>query len=136
MDFLIFRQLTVCPLRVRVAPKTLPSPTDFTIEAAPRSLPNNSVYARVAWKTPVADYPIEKFEFTWSFYIREGSLYMEKALVPEASRSNGLAGSLILHSLLIPFHFRRDDILNSGICCRIPIITCRCMRCHRLVERV
>lgn len=69
------------------APKTLPSPTNLTIETEPKLLQNDSVYTRVAWKSPVTDYPIEKFEFTWSFYIREGdgSLFMEKALVPEAS---------------------------------------------------
>lgn len=115
----------------RVAPKTLPSPMNFTIEAAPKLLSNNSVYTRVAWKSPVADYPIEKFEFTWSFYIREGdgSLFMERALLPEVSGDDNMLGR---HSFI--FHFRRDDIMNFGTCCQIPTITCKYMPCHRLAE--
>lgn len=85
-QFMIFLSCTC------VAPKTLPSPMNFTIEAAPKLLSNNSVYTRVAWKSPVTDFPIERFEFTWSFYIREGegSLFMEKALLPEVSREDNM----------------------------------------------
>lgn len=71
-------------LRFFPAPRTLPSPTNFSIDGTPKLLANSTVYTRVSWDSPISEYPIEKFELSWSFYIREGngSLFMEKTVVP------------------------------------------------------
>lgn len=68
-------------------PKSLPVPIDYIVVIPPVVLPNNSIYTKLSWKTPVSDYPIETYEFTFSRFIQEGngSLLMEKVSLPEVS---------------------------------------------------
>lgn len=73
-----------------IEPKHLPIPNDFKIDILPKLLANNSVYTKLSWKLQDSDYPIETIEFSWSRFIQEGngSLLMEKILLPEVSYAN------------------------------------------------
>lgn len=67
-------------------PKHLPAPINFAVDGTEQMI-NSSVYTKLTWKSANSDYPIEKYEITWSRFIGEGngSLFMEKALLPEVS---------------------------------------------------
>lgn len=70
-----------------LGPNSLPYPTAFAIANGPQLLSNHSVYTKFTWRSPISEYPIDKYELSWSFYIQEGngSLFMEKAIIPEVN---------------------------------------------------
>ncbi|XP_031618171.1 uncharacterized protein LOC116337626 isoform X2 [Contarinia nasturtii] len=65
-------------------PKHVSPPTNLAIDSIPKLTVNNSVYTRLKWQEPSSEYPIEKYELSYSLYINEGngSLVMEKLRLP------------------------------------------------------
>lgn len=53
-------------LFAQTEPRNPHPPRNFTVAVAPRLQPHNgTVYARLTWRPPRSDYPVEKYRLTW-----------------------------------------------------------------------